>query len=170
MRVPPFERYQRFTQAISVFILGTIAGAVLYNGIFHAHFDALVSLNGELESRLEQYEQDLRHLHRFRDQHTVIKSIQPFIEENRSAAETDAPPLDARTVAELKRRIKKDLLVLSGRSIYDIDSEARLVRILLDRKVYRGIFERDYDVEIKTMLVIDNILKVWVNVSPHNPG
>jgi hypothetical protein len=169
MRVPPFSRYRRFTAAFGVFLLGMIAGAAVYNGLFHAHIDALISQNGEMESMIEQYEEEIRQLNRFKNQHTAIQSVQPYIEENRTPGQSGGPALDARTEAELKRRVKKDLSALNGHSIYEIDSDAKLVRLLLHRKVYRDVLERDYAVEIKTMLVVDNILKVWVSVSVYSP-
>jgi len=61
----------------------------------------------------------------------------------------------------LKRKLRDNLEVLLGHSIYDIDSDAKIARLLLDQKVYTDIYKKDYTVQIKTMLVVDNVLRVW---------
>ncbi|CAM3316528.1 hypothetical protein PALU110988_15585 [Paenibacillus lupini] len=163
MRVPPFERYMKWLQMCGVLLLGMLLGAIVYNSIYHAQFDALVSLKSELEVKLEQYETDIESLTEFKNQHTVIKSVLPHIEEE-AGQKTDKPKLDKVTEAQLIKRIKADLSVFLGQSIYEIDSDAKLARKLLSRKIYTNVLEKDYTVEITTMLLVDNKLQVWVKV------
>ncbi len=169
MRVPPFERYRRLSASLGIFMLGALIGAALFSGIYAAKFEALVNQNVELEEQLGLYEQEIRKLTHYKNRHSVIQSVVLHIEKSRSDSGRE-PPLDAVTEALLKKQLKDDLSVFEGRSIYDIDSEARLARLLLDRKVYRGKDEIEYVVEIRTMLVVDNTLRVWVSAIPRSPS
>ncbi|OBZ12361.1 hypothetical protein A7975_15145 [Bacillus sp. FJAT-26390] len=163
MRVPPFGRFVRGMQMGGMLILGMIIGAIVYNSLYLAEFQALIILKSELEVKLEQYEQDIRHLKEFKNQHTVIKSILPRIEKE-AGQNSGRPDLDQVTEAELLKRIKKDLQGFLGQSIYVIDSDAKFARKLLDKKVYMDVFNKDYTIEVKTILVVENVLHVWIKV------
>ena len=65
------------------------------------------------------------------------------------------------TKSELKRRLKKELSVFIGSSIYKIDYNAEMARLLLNGKIYTDVNGKDYSVEIKTMLIVENVLRVW---------
>lgn len=162
MRVPPFERYGRLLQGIGYAMMGMIIGAAVYHALFQAQFDRLVNLKSELEQKLDQYESDLKRLNQFRDKHMIIKSILIKFEESESGGKSR--PLDEPTKGRLREKLKADLNVFIGSSIYDIDREAKLARQLLSGKMYQDGGKR-YAVEIKTALVVDNVLQVWVKVS-----
>ncbi|MFS0727297.1 hypothetical protein [Paenibacillus sp. 1P07SE] len=165
MRVPQFERFTRSMYTMGVLAIGIVIGAAIFNGIYHYQLSALYQQIGELGSEIDGKAQEIEQLTRFKDSHTVIKTIQVFIEEEKQAG---GLVLDSRTQTELKRRVTADLRIFIGRSIYEIDSEAKLARVLLDHKLYLNVYEKDYSLEIKTMLVVDNELKVWVKVSRHS--
>lgn len=114
-----------------------------------------------MESKLEQYEVDIGKLKQYKNQHTVIKSIQIRVLEEQSRAFR----LDRMSESELARRVKEDLSILIGRSIYDIDSDANLARRLLETKTYEDINGKDYGVQLKTVLLADNVLQVWMSAS-----
>ena len=164
MRVPQFNRFVRSMYTFGVFTLGTIMGIALFNGVYHYQLNALYVQIGELGSTIDEKQREIDQLNLFKDKHTVIQTIQVYIEDEKLAGGLE---LDARTQTDLKRRIVADLGVFLGRSIYEIDSEAKMARVLLDRKLYLNVFEKDYSMEVKTMLVVDNQLKVWVKVSRH---
>lgn len=151
-------------------MLGAVIGAAAYNGLSVAKFEALVNQIGMLEDQLGQYEQEIRKLALYKNQHSVIKTVLVHVEESRTPGEPKRQSLDAVSEAALKKSIKEDLEVFVGRSIYDIDADARFARLLLDGKVYKGVTGRDYLVEIKTVLVVDNTLRVWVTARPRSPA
>ncbi|UVI31887.1 hypothetical protein [Paenibacillus spongiae] len=153
MRVPMFERYHALMQGAAGFMVGLIVGAIVYHSIFLLNFEAIKNMNGQLEEKLNQYETDIKQLKQFKTQHTVIKSVLPIIEQDLK--------LDELTQTALKKKLRDNLKVLIGRSIYEIDSDAKMARLLLSGKVYTDIYKKDYTVEIKTMLVVDNVLQVW---------
>lgn len=146
-----------------ILILGMIIGAIIYNSIYIVRFEALISLKSELEVKLEQYEQDIKNLNEFKDQHTVIKSLLPRIEKE-AGQDSKRPRIDQVTEAELIKRIKADLKIFIGRSIYEIDSDASLARSLLEHKVYMDVNNKDYTIQLKTILIVDNALQVWIEV------
>ncbi|MFF2480612.1 hypothetical protein [Paenibacillus sp. NPDC058071] len=162
MRLPPFYRYVRSMQSVGMIVLGMVIGAAVYHTLFQARFEALVSLKSELEMQLDQYETDMKNMRKLKNQHNVIKSVLPRIE--KETDEKKRPPLDKVTEAELTRRIKQDLSVFIGQSIYEIDSDAKFARMLLSQKIYSEVLGKDYKIDINTILVADNVLQVWVKV------
>lgn len=158
MRVPPFERYVRGMQAFGVFLLGMVVGAVVLNSLFVAQFQALYQTQDELEARLEQYDQEVKDLLKYKNQPTVIKSMQIRLYQEESGTR-----LDKTAEAELIKRAKEDLITFIGRSIYEIDSDAKFVRKLLERKVYEDVYGKDYIVELKTVLLAENKLQIWMS-------
>lgn len=59
MRIPPFSRYRPLMRMTAVFVLGAIAGSIVYNGIFHLSYNKLWLTNQELQLRLHQNEKDI---------------------------------------------------------------------------------------------------------------
>ncbi|MEK3881744.1 hypothetical protein [Paenibacillus sp. PL2-23] len=159
MRVPPFERYARGMQAFGVFLLGMIVGAIALHTLFVAQFQALYETQQDLEAKLEEYEQDLDKLNTYRNEHTVIKSIQlRFGSDDEKRA-----LLDKATEDELIKRLKADLGAFIGRSIYEIDSDAKLARKLLGTKVYTDVYGKDYAVQLRTVLLAEYKLQIWMS-------
>ncbi|MNP79665.1 hypothetical protein D3C76_1775640 [compost metagenome] len=58
-----------------------------------------------------------------------------------------------------------DLEPMRGRSMFDIDTDSKLVRLLLDGKLYI-VRDKEYSVKIRTMLVMEGVLQIWVEISP----
>lgn len=162
MRLPPFERYFHLLQLIGVFIIGLLVGAIILNTLHTAQFEALYNSRSELEGKLIQYEEDIHNLSQYKSQHTVIKSLKLRIEEETNVVEK--PKLDTLTQSELLKQVREDLSVLIGQSIYDIDSNAQFARKILEKKVYTGVLDNDYTIELKTVLLVDNTLQVWMVV------
>ncbi|MFC4809282.1 hypothetical protein [Paenibacillus sp. GCM10023250] len=165
MRVPPFERFARFTQAVAFVVLGGILGAMAYHAVFFMNFDALRETNTELEDKLSDYEDRLVKLNQFKDQHTVVKSVQPILLDRKE--EAPVLELDEQTKLELKAKLKKDLSVFLGTSIYKINTNAELARLLLNDKTYLVAGNKEFTVQIHTMLVVDNVLQVWFSAKPY---
>ncbi|MCR2802557.1 hypothetical protein [Paenibacillus soyae] len=161
MRVPPFERYVRGMQAFGVFLLGMIVGAVVLHSLFVAQFEALYQTQNELEAKLEEYDQEVKELTKYKNQPTVIKSLQV-----RVSREDGGTVLDKSAEAELIKRVKADLSTFIGRSIYEIDSDAKFARRLLERNVYVDVYGKDYAVEIQTVLLAEYKLQIWMTAKP----
>jgi hypothetical protein len=160
MRVPSFYRYADALRLLGVFLVGCIVGGVVLHSLFVAKFEAMYNTVYGLEARLGQYEADIAKLKQYKNQHTVIKSIQIRVLEE----STRSARLDRMTETELVKRVKEDLSILLGRSIYDIDADANLVRKLLESKTYDDVSGKDYAIELKTVLLADNVLQVWMTL------
>ena len=104
-----------------------------YHAIFFMNFNALRDSNTELEDKLIEYEDRIEKLNQFKNQHTVVKSILPIMLDQR---EDEAEEGSTSGRSWLKTRLKKDLSVFLGTSIYKINTNAELARLLLDSKVY----------------------------------
>lgn len=164
MRLPPFESYWRMTGMAGVFLAGMLVGAVVLNALSVAKFEAIYNANSSLREKLEQYESELHFLNQYKNQHTVIKKLQIRLEDNTGLS--DHSTLDNATETALLRQLKEDLSIFLGRSIFDIDSDAKLARLLLERKSYLDINGKDFTVELKTVLLAENVLQIWVKAKP----
>lgn len=167
MRLPPFERFIHLLGMSGAFITGAIVGAVVLNSLHIVQFEAYYDDRMELQAKLIQYEQDNHNLSQYKSQHTVIKSLKLRIEEESN--DSARPKLDAMAQSELIKLVREDLSILIGQSIYDIDSNAQFARKILEKKVYRDILNHDYTIELKTVLLVDNTLQVWMSVRKYAP-
>ncbi|WP_151735475.1 hypothetical protein [Paenibacillus tengchongensis] len=165
MRVPPFHRYRRFSQISAVFVLGMVAGTVLYNSIFHAGYDALWRENQELRLEVEQNRKDIQTLKKYNNSSTVIREIKVRAETSRDRDKDGEPALEPATAKEIVGKMTEDLEPMRGRSMFEIDTDGKLARLLLDGKIYI-VREKEYAVSIRTMLVMEGVLQIWVEIRP----
>ncbi|KOP67007.1 hypothetical protein AMS62_18475 [Bacillus sp. FJAT-18019] len=157
MRVPPTHRFRPFYQVASIFVLGMVVGSIVYNSLYHASYNKLWLINEQQQLKIAQYEEDIKSLKKYSKQSTVIKEIKIRSEQN------DKQPLDPLIIKELVRLMGEDLAALRGRNVFDIDTDSKLTRSLLSDKIYT-VREKDYKVQIKTMLVMEGVLQIWVSI------
>lgn len=156
MRVPPVHRYRPFYQVASILVLGMIIGSVVYNSLYHASYNKLWMNNRDMQLQIEQYKEDISTLKKYSKQPTVIREI-------KIRTEQKSETLDSLTVKEILQMLAKDLAALRGRSVFDIDTDSKLTRSLLDDKIY-AVREKNYSVKIRTMLVMEGVLQIWVEI------
>ncbi|KWX71186.1 hypothetical protein [Paenibacillus jilunlii] len=164
MRVPPFRQFRRFSQLSAIFVLGMVAGSIMYNAVFHMGYNVLWLNNQDLRVQIEQYRKDIQTLKKYNNTSTVIREIKLRTED--SKAKEGAAALDPVTVKEIIRKMSTDLEPMRGRSMFDIDTDGKLARLLLDGKIYI-VREKEYAVRIRTMLVMEGVLQIWVEISPY---
>ncbi|MGG4340383.1 hypothetical protein [Paenibacillus lautus] len=157
MRVPPIDRFRPFYQVASIFVLGMVVGSIVYNSVYHAAYNKLWETNQAQQLQITQYEKDIDSLKKYNKQSTVIKEIK--IRSEQDAKE----PLDPVIIKELVKLMGEDLAALRGRNVFDIDTDSKLTRSLLSDKIYT-VRDKDYKVQIKTMLVMEGVLQIWVSV------
>ena len=162
MRVPSAHRFRQFSQSAALLVLGMILGSILYNAIFHASYNQLWLTNQELLIQLRQYEDDIKTLKKYGTKQTVIREI-------KIRAEQKDPPLDTVVEKEILQKVGDDLEVLRGRNVFEIDTDSKMARTLLDRKVY-NVRDKDYTIAIKTMLVSEGVLQIWIDIRPYVRG
>ncbi|MOA31403.1 hypothetical protein D3C78_1525580 [compost metagenome] len=137
-------------------------GAVIYNAIFHVGYNVLWLQNQDLRVDIEQYQEDIKTLKKYNNTSTVIREIKIRSEESKSKEDN---PLDPVTVKLIISQMGSDLEPMRGRSMFDIDTDSKLVRLLLDGKLYI-VRDKEYSVKIRTMLVMEGVLQIWVEISP----
>jgi hypothetical protein len=164
MRMPPFQRFRRFSQISAVFVLGMVVGSVVYNSIYHMGYNVLWLNNQDLRVQIVQYEKDIDTLKKYNNTSTVIRQIKIRAEESKTKEGTEA--LNPVTVKEILSKMSSDLEPLRGRSVFDIDADGKMVRLLLNRKIYI-IRDKEYTVTIRTMLVMEGVLQIWVEINPY---
>lgn len=164
MRVPPFRQYRRFSQLSAIFVLGMVVGSVMYNAVFHMGYNVLWVNNQDLRVQIEQYRKDIQTLKKYNNTSTVIREIKLRTED--SKVKEGAAALDPVTVKEVIRKMGTDLEPMRGRSMFDIDTDGKLARLLLDGKIYI-VREKEYAVRIRTMLVMEGVLQIWIEISPY---
>lgn len=162
LRRPTIEEFRRFMQLTAIFILGMVAGSVVYNIIYQTSYNTLWIQNKDLQIQLYQAEEDNKTLKKYNKRSTVIKEIKIRVEDR-------DPPLDSLAVKEVVQQLHEELEVLRGRSIFEIDSDGKMARTLLNRKIY-AVRDKEYSIQIKTMLVSEGVLQVWVDMRPYVRG
>lgn len=162
IRVPPFERFRPFMQLTAVFVLGMLAGSVVYNSLFHAAYNRIWEEKKDLQIELAKAKIDLQAMKKYSKRQTAIKEIKITMEEQ-------DPPLDSVAVKEVAQKLQSELNVLRGRDMYEIDSDAKMARTLLNQKVYE-VRSKSYSIQIKTMLVSEGVLQIWVEMKETKPG
>lgn len=167
MRVPPFSRFGTFLKLLGIFITGSFVGAAILHMFHIAQFEALYHLRMQQQNKLIQYESDIKSLTQYKNRNSVIKSLKLTIENEYN--EAARPDLDSLTEQELLKLVRKDLSLFIGQSIYDIDSDSQFARKLLEKRIYQNSSGEDYIIDIKTVLLVDNVLQIWMTVREHAP-
>jgi len=165
MRIPSFDRFQKFMQVTAFFVCGMIVGSAVYSALKNSIVDRIVLENYELKDQVESLRKDLLFAHQVRKENVIRSIVAIFVHE-----QGEADTIDILTENELKKRLKEDLDIFIGRSIYTINTDSAFARKLLNTKVYDQIEGQDYDVIIRTMLVVDGVLQVWVEAKKHLAG
>ncbi|TVX97990.1 hypothetical protein [Cohnella terricola] len=161
MRIPSFDRFQKFMQVTAFFVCGMIVGSAVYSALKNAIVDKVIFENYNLQDQLETVKKDLEAAHLIRKENVIRSIVMTFVYEQANE------PLDILTEKELKKRLKDDLEIFQGRSIYLINKDAEMARKLLSTKMYAQVEGQDYDVTIRTILVVDGVLQTWVEAKKH---
>jgi len=165
VRIPSFDRFQKFMQVMAFFVCGMIVGSAVYSALKNNIVDQIILENYELKEQADSLRKDLEMAHQVRKENVIRSIVAIFIHEP-----NDAETVDILTEKELKKRLKEDLDIFIGRSIYMINTDSTFARKLLNTKVYDQIEGQNYDVTIRTMLVVDGVLQVWVEAKKHLAG
>ena len=150
-------------QIAAFFLCGMIVGSAVYSALMNDQYDRVIEKNHLLEQQIDSLTQSLNNEQKIRKS-SVIKNIVPYI-----VTAPGEPELGVLTETEIKKRLKADLDIFLGRSIYNIDTDAPLVRKLLNKIVYEDIGDKEYEISIQTMLVADGVLQLWVRVDVKTP-
>lgn len=166
MRVPPFEQFTGLLQAAGLLAAGAIIGCAVFVSVYHHHLNATLLENRELRAENEQLIQDNNSYRISKTQQNRINRLDVIVESS------EIQPFDKLTEQELERRIRNDLNIVKGQKISSIAESPQLYRSLIAQKTYHAIMDKDYTVNITTMLLLQTELKVWVTAkeAKRSPG
>jgi hypothetical protein len=161
MRVPQFERYEKTLVGAGVFLVGLIVGCALFLSIYQHNFSMLSIQNQQMRLEIA----DLKDMNRNLNLNHK-KSDQPLIHSIKVAFERKAESnkLDEVSENELRQKITQDLQFLNGTDMRNIKKQPLLYRNLLEGKTYLAIRERDYTINVRTLIAIDDELTFTLNV------
>lgn len=156
MRVPSFDHFADMAKATGLLIAGAVIGSAVFMSIFHHNLNAALIENRELQAENEKLIQDNTNYKKNRNQLSTINKIEVIVES------ADLDPLDKVTEQEIERRVRSDLKVIVGMKVATFAESPHVYQQLLAQKTYHAILDKDYLVNMKTMMLIQNELKVWV--------
>ncbi|TDG00715.1 hypothetical protein [Paenibacillus piri] len=156
MKVPPFEQFAGLMKSTGLLIAGSIIGCAVFTAIYHHHLNIVLIENKELKAENEKLMQDNDTYKKSKNQQSIISRIEVVVESG------DLNPLDKVTEQEIERRVRNDLSVVKGQKIAYVAESPHIYQRLLSQKTYHAISDKDYTVSMKTMLLIQTDLKVWV--------
>jgi hypothetical protein len=158
--VPPFRLFRHWLQSFGLVISGAVIGAAGFMLVFQHNMNELLMVNAALRSEKETLAEEIEALKNYKDQQTVIKSVQVQMEQP-----PDKERLEEIIAGEIKKRVYEDLKIFVGKPISVIDQDPQAVRSLFGKKPLLGINEKDYVAEINTIMVMNGELKIWLKVN-----
>jgi hypothetical protein len=156
LKVPAFEQYSGLIQSTGLVIAGAIIGCAAFTAIYHHHLNSVLIQNKQLSSDNEKLMQDNETYKKSKNQMNIINRVEVVVESG------DLGALDQVTEQELERRVRNDLNVIKGLKIATFSESPHIYQRLLAQKTYHDVSDKDYTVNVKTMLLIQTELKVWV--------
>ncbi|GIP38255.1 hypothetical protein J31TS4_15350 [Paenibacillus sp. J31TS4] len=162
MRVPPFERYTRWMAGFGLFLCGMIVGSAVFMAIFQQTSTILSVRNKELSKQVEELKTNLDTVNKNRTKQAYIGAITVHLVREDAAG---GDSLDEQTAIELEKRVSRDLKPISGKPVAELRKDPLLYMRLIEDKLYPGVFDRDYQVHVKSLAIVQSDLTVWVTAS-----
>lgn len=165
MRFPSPERFAYLSKSFAILICGMIIGAAIFMSVTHHHLEYFITENRSLNAELNKLIEDNEDLHIYKNRQTVIKSVSVGVEQD-----SGEEPLSEIIVSEIKQRVEEDLKGIKGQPISYIDQSPQNIKNIYGQKLLAGIHDKDYVVEIHTIVVIYGELKVWITAREFTRG
>lgn len=166
MRAPNTQRFRRYSQAIALVCAGMIIGAAVHMLLYQHNMAEILTMYEKIKAEKQNLTRKIEDLEKYKDNNSVIKTIVVDIEE----------PLDEKegTLTEMEKnqiisQVQKSLSVVKGTPISRLTetNTPKIFRTLFGQKRISNINDKEFLVEIKTMIVIYSELKIRITVSPY---
>jgi hypothetical protein len=164
LKVPPFEQFSGLLQSIGLIIVGAIIGSAFFLSLYNHHLNTVLLNNRELQAENEKLLQDNTGYKLSKNQQSRIIGLEVVVESGESHT------LDKSTLQELERRVRADLQVVKGQKLSSFAESPQIYLKLISQKTYHSILDKDYTVDVRTMLLIQTELKVWVTAKERPRG
>lgn len=166
MRVPSFERYSGWLSGFGIFVAGMIVGAAVFLSIYQEHLSILHERVGALTNQNKTLSDNLESLDKFKKNQQYVGKIDVIVE--LSAREKDR--VDVNVLNEIKSLVYDDIKQISGKPVSAVKEAPDIFTDLVDRKVYRNIFQKNYIVTVRRLVVVQTDLILYISYAEHTPA
>jgi hypothetical protein len=166
MRVPNFERYSGWLSGIGIFIAGMIVGAAVFLSVFQEHLSILHERVGALSNQNKTLSDNIESLNKFKKTQQYIGKIDVIVE----LTEKEKATTDINVLNEVKRLVYDDIKQISGKPVNTIREAPDIFTDLVDRKVYRNVFKKDYIISVRRLMVIQTDYILYISYGEYSPA
>lgn len=156
MRVPPFEYYSGLLKGLGLVISGAIIGSALFMNIYQHNLNLVIEHNRKLSKERAELLEKVETNNKLRNKQSVIGDIKVIVTSG------DAAEIDNIAMGELERKIEQDLKIVIGQKVSSFEENPLLYEKLISQRIYQNVAQKDYAVSVKTMVLTQTELKVWI--------
>ncbi|MDF2936941.1 MAG: hypothetical protein K0Q90_2314 [Paenibacillaceae bacterium] len=165
MRVPSFVRYRNLLSGTGIFLAGMIVGAAVFLSIYQEHLSILHERVGELSNQNKTLQDSLEGLNKYKQNQQYVGRIKVVAE----FAPKEADKADANVLNELKRLVYEDIKLTSGKPVSAVREAPDIFSNLVDKKVYRNVYGKNYQIAVRYLMVIQTELTLYISCSEFAP-
>lgn len=166
MRVPSAEQYTKLFSGLGLFLAGIVIGAALFLSVYQHNFSLIAEENTRLEAELQNMKTEVETARKNKNKETYVGKINVVVEQ--LPGKSEAP--DGAVLNELKRRVYQDLKVVSGKSVSTLRGASDVYSNLVHHKIYRKIYDKDYIVSVRRLVVIQSEFTLTISVEEYIPN
>jgi len=160
VRIPPFERYAGWLSGFALLVAGMIIGAAVFMSVYQNNMSILLQRNGALKNQVEKLKDSEKNFEKFKNKQQYIGKVDIIVEVNQS----DADKTDINVLNEIKSQVYKDVSKhLSGKLITAVRDNPEVYIDMVEQKVYRNIFDKNYIVSVKRMMVFQTDFLLYIS-------
>jgi hypothetical protein len=137
---------------------GGIIGSALFLCIYKNSLNIVIEHNRELQNERKELMEKMDSFTKTRNRMTVINDVEVIISTG------DAGNLDKITVGEIRKRVESDLQVVVGQKISSFSENPLVYEKLIAQRIYQNIGEKSYVVNVRSLVLAQTELKVWITV------
>lgn len=127
--------------------------------IYQHNMSELLKQNAMLEDQRDQLMEEIEPLKTYRDYESTLKAIEVHID----SLPSRNPPDDF-AQREIKKSVYEQLKSLIGIKVANLYEHPKLINNYYGRRILPNINEKDYIVEIETVVILYGKLHVWIQV------
>ncbi|WP_253735776.1 hypothetical protein [Paenibacillus sp. FJAT-26967] len=154
--MPDFNRFPRLLSGLGLFISGGIVGSAVFLSLYHHTYNVLVIDNLNLRKENSELQLDIESLNKFRNKQGLITHVTVHL------YNSVQHPLESHVEKAIEDRVKRDLKIVEGQKVGEIRDSPQLYERLITNKTYYGVVDKDYIVNVKSMVLVQSELTVWI--------
>jgi len=156
VRVPPFDRYQRFLAGFGLFLSGAIIGSAVYMSIHqHTYNQLYVQMHKYLEENRDLRE-DIDNLNKTRNKQALINVVNVYL-----VPKNQEDIISEDIQKEIEGDVKSELKLVIGQKAAYVRDAHPLYERLITQRTYT-LHDKKYVVEVKSIVLIQTELSIWI--------